>query len=110
MGGLAIPNTLEPESARVMDITGLVPPWRTIDQKGATQDGTTFVDALYDPIEVNLDVVCKGRNPAYTRRVVGDLLASLDAKQESELSFTTHQLGRWWAKLRWSRTPDDKMG
>jgi len=109
MGGLAIPNTLQPESVRVVGITGLVPPWRIIDQKGATQDGTTFVDALYDPIEVNLDVLCKGRDPAYTRQVVGHLLASLDAKQESELSFTTHQLGRWWAKLRWYHPPSDKM-
>jgi len=109
MGGLAIPNTLEPESVRVQGITGLIPPWRMIDQKGATQDGTTFVDALYDPIEVNLDVMCKGRNPTYLRQLVGYLLASLDAKQESELSFTTHQLGRWWAKLRWYHAPDDKV-
>jgi hypothetical protein len=109
MGGLAIPNTLEPESVRVQGITGLIPPWRMIDQKGATQDGTTFVDALYDPIEVNLDVMCKGRDPAHLRQLVGYLLASLDAKQESELSFTTHQLGRWWAKLRWYHAPSDKM-
>src|SRR4029079_5779465 len=78
MGGLAIHDVNTPERVNIVNIKGLIPPWRTVDQKGATQDGTTFVDALYDPAEVELDVMCKGRNPMYTRRVYRDLIASID--------------------------------
>lgn len=110
MGGLAINDRhTHPERVEIVDIKGLIPPWRTIDQKGATQDGTTFVDALYDPTEITLKVRCRGRNNEYLREVVRDLIASLDAKQESELAWTTHALGRWWAPVRLNKTIDESL-
>jgi hypothetical protein len=87
----------------------LVGPWTTIDQKGATQDGVTFIDALYDPIEVTLDTVAHGRTPAYCRKVQNHLIGSIDAKQEAELSWFTHEMGRWWAKVRWFKPPDHEF-
>ncbi|EUA18481.1 gp15 domain protein [Mycobacterium xenopi 3993] len=30
-----------------------------------------------------------------------DLIASIDAKQQSEFSWLTHDLGYWWAPIRW---------
>lgn len=111
LGGLAIADKVNaPERVEVKDLKGLIPPWRTIDQKGATQDGTTFIDALYDPIEVELGVRIKGRNPAQCRRVGRYLMDSIDAKKQSELSWFTHDLGRWWAPIRWFRTPVDPVG
>lgn len=109
MGGLAIADPTMPERVELKDLKGLIPPWQTIDQKGATEDGTTFIDALYDPIEVTLEVVAHGRNPAYARKVGRHLIESLDAKRQSELSFTTHDLGRWWAPIRWFKTPDNSF-
>lgn len=110
MGGQAIPDRINPECAHIKGIKGLVPPWQTVDQKGATQDGVTFIDALYDPIEVDVDVVCKGRTPATTRRVVRDLMASIDPIQQAELSFFSAELGRWWSPVRWFKTPLDALG
>ena len=112
MGGLAIPNRTIPERVQINaedGLKGLIPPWQTIQQKGATQDGATFIDALYDPTEVEMNVIAHGRNPAYARKVVRDLIASIDAKETSELSWTTHELGRWWAKVRWFKTPVDSF-
>lgn len=105
MGGLAIPDRQIPERVEVKALKGLVPPWQTIDQKGATEDGITFIDALYDPIEVEMDVVCHGRNPSWCRKVVNWLIGSIDAKRESELWWFTHEMGRWWAPVRWFKTP-----
>jgi hypothetical protein len=104
MGGHSIPDHHEaPECVLIPrdGLTGLVPPWRHIDQKGATQDGVTQVDALYEPTEVNLKVLCRGRDGQHTQRVVRDFYASLDAKQESTLNFITHDMGHWWAPVRW---------
>src|SRR5882757_7389160 len=104
MGGYSIPDRFTaPECVEVKrdGLKGLIPPWKHIDQKGATEDGITNIDALYDPIEVGLNVTCRGRDGKHLRRVHGDLIASLDAKQESELSFLTQDLGYWWAPVRW---------
>lgn len=109
MGALAIPERGAPERVLLQEVRGLVPPWQTIDQKGASQDGVTFVDALYDPIEVELTVEATGRNPDYLRRVVSDLIASIDAKKESELSWFTQRMGIWWAPVRWYKTPDSPL-
>lgn len=110
-GGQAIPRSEEPETAIIRDggLKGWIPSWTTIDQKGATQDGVTFVDALYDPAELELIVEARGRDPHYTRQVVRDLIASIDAKKTSELSWFTHDLGRWWADVRWFKTAPDPL-
>lgn len=115
MGGHAIPDRVNaPEAVHIPrdGLKGLIPPWRHIDQKGATEDGVTHIDALYDPIEVELKVVCKGRDAVHTRRVVRDLIASIDAKQESELSWLTLDQGYWWAPVRWFKgaPPDPLIG
>lgn len=109
MGGRAIPDRTRPESVQLdkEGFRGLIPPWATIDQKGATEDGVTFVDALYDPIEVTARVTCRGRDRTHLRRVVRDLIASLDAKQTSTLNFWTHDLGHWWSDVRWFKTAPD---
>jgi tail protein len=105
MGGKSIPDRTQPEVVVLKSLKGLIPPWTTIDQKGATQDGITFVDALYDPMEVEATVIANARDPKHLRTVVRDLIASIDVKQTSELSFITQEFGRWWANVRWFKTP-----
>lgn len=111
MGGRAIPNRTAPEAVLLKrgGLKGLIAPWKTIDQKGATEDGIHFVDALYDPIEVTMNVSARGRNAKYTRKVVGDLISSMDAKKTSQLLWFTQEMGNWWADLRWFKTIPDVM-
>jgi hypothetical protein len=109
MGGKSVADPLNPEAVLLQDIKGLIPPWKTLDQKGATEDGITNIGALYDPIEVTADVICEGRDPQHTRQVVRDLIASLDVKQQSELSFTDFEAGRWWSNVRWFKTPPNSL-
>lgn len=108
MGGRAIPWRTCPESIQLKDLRGLIPPWQMVDQKGATEDGVTFIDALYDPIEVVATVLARGRDGKHTRRVARHLIDSIDAKRTSELSWTTQELGKWWANVRWFKTPPDE--
>lgn len=111
MGGKSIPDKVNtPESVQLEAVKGLIPPWQHIDQKAATQDGVTNVDSLYDPIEAALTVVCRGKTPQRTRQVVRDLIASIDAKKQSELSWSTLDGGYWWAPVRWFKgAPDDAL-
>lgn len=105
LGGLAAPyhDPTEPEAVVLTDLKGLIPPWRHIDQKGATQDGVTHVDALLDPTEVEATVECIGRDGRHVRRVYRDLIASLDMIRESKLWFfdPDPDVGYWWAPVRW---------
>lgn len=103
LGGLAAPynDPTVPEAVVLKGLKGLIPPWKHIQQKGATQDGITHIDALLDPIEVEADLECIGRDWQHTARVVRDLIASIDAIQQSSLHFYTHDIGHWWADIRW---------
>lgn len=110
LGGLAIPDLVNtPECVSVKDLSGLIPPWAPIEQKGATQDGVTFVDALYDPLDCDMTVEIAGKTPQRTARIVADWIAAWDAKKPGELSFFDHYAGRWWAPVRWTRNPVDKL-
>ena len=103
LGGLAPPfhDPMLPEAVELKSLTGLIPPWKHIQQKGATQDGVTHIDALYEPTEIQMGVECYGRDWKHSARVLRDLIASIDAIQQSNLNFFTHDMGHWWAPIRW---------
>lgn len=103
MGGMAPPynDPTCPEGVELKSLKGLIAPWKHIMQKGATQDGATHIDALLDPIEVEAEVACVGRNYRHKAQVVRDLIASMDAIQQSTLNFLDLDAGHWWAPIRW---------
>ncbi|MGQ9348953.1 DUF7257 domain-containing protein [Mycolicibacterium gilvum] len=109
MGGLALPERFSrPECARVLELQGLIPPWVLIEQEGANEDGTTVVDALYEPTDIVLKVLISARNAKAKRQVIRHLEEVLDAKRQCEFGWITHELGYWWAPLRWKGKPPDK--
>lgn len=107
MGPASIPDPTTPESVRVLDIKGLIPPWKNIRQKGATQDGATFVTSLYDPLDMDITVMIRGRDPVHTRKILRAWIDSWDAKQPGTLSWFTPEMGYWWATPRWEKNPVD---
>lgn len=109
MGGQSMPERFSsPESVQLLELQGLTPPWELIEQVGANQDGVTVVDALYGPTNITAKVLVCGRDAKATRRVQRWLFESIDAKQQSELGWMTHELGYWWAPIRWKMRPPDK--
>lgn len=109
MGGTNMPDPTCPESVQMKELKALGASWKVIKQKGATQDGETFIDALYDAAEPTMKVVARGRDATHTRAVRQLLEASVDAKQQSELNFFTPELGRWWADIRLLKAIPDPM-
>lgn len=103
LGGLAAPyhDPSTPECVVVTDLSGLIPPWKHIQQKGATQDGVTQVDALYEPTEIKLDVECIGRDWRHAAQVSRDFLAAIDAIEESRLNMFHPDVGHLWSDIRW---------
>lgn len=107
MGGGSIPDKfVAPECVQISaPPKGLIGPWKTIDQQSATEDGVTFLDAVNEPMEIELPVRCTARNGQYLRKVVRTLFGCLDTKRTSTLSWFTPDLGYWWADVRWIKTP-----
>ncbi|AJA43317.1 minor tail protein [Mycobacterium phage Sbash] len=110
LGGKAIPDKFTaPECVMIKKngLKGLIAPWDTIDQKGASEDGVTFVDALQGPTEVEVKLRVRGRDPQHCRRLCRLIIASIDKKRTSEFSFIDQDTGRWWSDVRWFKAPPD---
>lgn len=110
MGGQSHPDRYaSPEYVQIKKdgIKGLIAPWDFVDQKGATEDGVTFVDALQGPTEVEIKVIVHGRDPQHLRKVRRLLFAAIDKKLTSELSFIDQNSGRWWSDVRWFKGPPE---
>lgn len=110
MGGKSHPDKhANPEWVHIKKdgLKGLIAPWDTIDQKGASEDGVTFVDALQGPTEIEVKLLVHGRTPKDCRRIKRLIVASIDKKLTSEFSFIDHDTGRWWSDVRWFKTPPD---
>jgi hypothetical protein len=106
MGGAAIVDRTRPESVHIKrnGLKGLIAPWKIIQQKGATQDGVTFVTALGDPTEITINAIARARDAEHLRRVVDHLTGSIHPKKTARLHFWTNQMGHWWADVRWMKT------
>lgn len=110
LGGLAAPFSDPQQPAVVVkSLKGLVAPWQFVDQKGATQHGVTTVANLFDPIEVTAECELIGDDRKALRELVRAWIASNEHMKTGELSFTTPELGRWWAPLRWYKTPPNSI-
>jgi hypothetical protein len=105
VGPLAIFDRTMPERISIVSLKGLIPPWENIEQKGATQDGATYVTSLYDPMLIEMEIIAQGRNPAYFRDVMRAWIDSWDAKNPGKLSWTTRELGTWWANVQFDKPP-----
>lgn len=110
MGPLSpIPGVQEGVTITTDSIKGLIAPWQTLDQAGANQDGTTFLDAVYGPAEIDMMVEAHGLTPEATRQVIRDWVTSWDAHRTGELSVFTRENGMWWADVRWLKAPTDAL-
>jgi hypothetical protein len=106
MGGASIIDHTRPESVHIKKngLKGLIAPWKIIQQKGATQDGVTFVTSLGEATEVTINAVARARDGEHLRRVIDHLTGSLHPKKTSRLHFWTNSMGHWWADMRWMKT------
>ncbi|MCG7596364.1 hypothetical protein [Mycobacterium sp. PSTR-4-N] len=107
LGGPSVPDPIgAPECVRVNGpIKGLIGPWKFLDQQGANEDGTTYIDSVTEPAIVEIPVKIVARDAAMLRQVVNHLFGSIDKAKKSELSWFTPEAGFWWADVRWADKP-----
>ncbi len=88
---------------------GLHPSFSHLDHKGARQDGVTWADTVYDPAEINMEVICSARTPEGLRKIIRQWMAAWDPQKRGTLSWVTPEGGEWWCHPRLNRPPLDKM-
>ena len=110
LGGLAAPYS-DPKQPAVLvkSLKGLIAPWQFVEQKGATQHGVTTVANLFDPCEVTAECELLGDDRKALRELVRAWIASNEHMKTGELSFITPELGRWWAPVRWYKSPPNSI-
>lgn len=110
-GGESIPWPNAPECVRVTKdgIKNLIAPWRRIAQKGATEDGETFIDSLKDPAEPDISVGVRARDPRRLQQLVATLIRSIDDIRTAPLTVINANGERWWAKVRWNKPPQEPI-
>lgn len=88
---------------------GMHAPFSHLDHKGARQDGATWADTVYDPAEIDMQVVCTAQTPEGLRKVIRKWFAAWDPERRGTLSWVTPDSGEWWCHPRLFRAPQDQM-
>lgn len=89
--------------------TGFSAPFKHLDNQGARQDGITWLDALYDPGEIDFKVEVSGLTAADTRAVIRSWLAAWSPKKVGRLHVFTPEYGEWWARVRTLKSFTDQI-
>lgn len=108
MGGGALPDRFTaPECVMInAPLEGVIGGWKQLDQQSATEDGVTFLDAVNEPMELDIPVKAFARDGKHLRQIVRTLFESLDTIQTSKISWWTQDLGYWWGNFRWHKPPN----
>lgn len=109
MGPKSLADPRCPERVIIKSLKGLIPPWEKVEQQGANQDGVTFIKAVYGAMQVDAGLEIIGRPGTPLRNLFNKWLASNDVTYPGELACTTPEHGRWWAPVRWAKTPVDQF-
>lgn len=107
MGGGSLPDRFTAPECVIINapLKGVIGGWKQIDQQSATEDGVTFLDAVNEPMELDIPVKAFARDGQHLRKVVNTIFGCLDTVQTSEISWWTQELGYWWGNFRWLKPP-----
>lgn len=107
-GGVA-PELSIQDGVIVTSVKGAMGTWKHLDQSSAHQDGATWLDAVYDPHEIDLGITIGAQSPHGYRKVFRQWVDSWDAKLTGTLFWFTAEFGEWWLTLRFLNGPDDDL-
>lgn len=107
-GGLA-PEVVIQDGVILTSVKGAMGTWKHLDQSSAHQDGATWLDAVWDPHEIDLTVTIAAQTPHGYRHVARRWVDSWDPKTTGTLFWFTPELGEWWLTLRMLQGPDDEL-
>ena len=100
--GAKAPDLSTQDGIGLMDLSGLQPPLKLLDEQGARQDGITNLDTVFDPAIIKFTFEASGKTPERLRRVVRTWISSWNPPNVGTLSVFTQDLGQWWMPVRQS--------
>ena len=95
--------------AAIVDLQGLAAPFRHLDNKGARQDGTTWYDTLYDPLEVAFTVELSGLTASDIRNTNSAWWGAWDTNRTGKLCWFSPERGEWWCNVRMGKQVQNKF-
>lgn len=107
-GGLA-PMIAAQDGVNLLSIKGLMGSWKHLDQTSAHQDGVDWLDAVWDPTEVDMVVAIAGQTPSGYRKQQRGWMDSWDPKLTGKLVWFSQELGEWWLTMRMLKETDAEL-
>ncbi len=107
-GGVA-PMPGAQEGVALADIKGLMAPFKMIDQQSARQDGATWLDTVWEPLELDFSIHVFGLTPSGYRAQQAGWMGSWDPKLTGKLVWFTKSSGERWLRLRLLKEPSDQI-
>jgi hypothetical protein len=107
-GGVA-PMPGVQEGAALADIKGLMANFKMIDQQSARQDGATWLDTVWEPLELDFTVHIFGNTPSGFRAQQAGWMNSWDPKLTGKLVWWSRSSGERWLWLRLLKEPSDQL-
>lgn len=109
LAGPLAPTLGAQNGVAILSMTGLTPPYKHLDTQGARQDGTTWMDSVYDPAEIDFVCELSGMSPRETRQVIRAWLGAWSPKEQGRLHVFTPENGEWWARVRELKNFNDQI-
>jgi hypothetical protein len=107
-GGVA-PHPIIDSGVIVEDWKGLMAPFKMIDQVSARQDGATWMDTVWDPLELDFTVRIFGQTPVQYRQVQRGWMDAWDPKLQGKLVWFSRYSGEWFVWLRLLKEPSEQL-
>ena len=105
-GGKA-PDLGTEDGIGLLGTEGFQAPFSLLDNQGARQDGTSYIDTVFDPATIKLTLEASGKTPSSLRKVVRTWISAWNPPNVGTLNVFTQELGQWWMPVRQkSRIPD----
>ncbi|MBO0676779.1 hypothetical protein JRC04_04805 [Mycolicibacterium sp. S2-37] len=89
-------------------LSGIQSPFKHIDSQGARQDGVTWDDTVYEPMEIDMKLEAHAATTAGLQRVMSDWIAATPPEEMGRLEYYTPKTGLWWVQTRPAETIQSK--
>lgn len=110
IGGGRAPMPGVQDGVVLQQISGISPPFKHLTSQGAHQDGATWNDTVYDPMEIDMMLEVSALTPSGLSEVMADWVAAWDPKKPGRLEWRlSEDAAPWWADVRLFKSWPDQM-
>ena len=108
MGGMA-PQMDYQNGLILRQYSGLQAPARFLDNQGARQDGTTYLDSLREPAQIDMVLEAWGATPDQFRQTMRAWIGAWRFDQMGIFNWFTPRMGTWYMPVRQAKPIPDQL-